>query len=797
MSSLSAVTSGILAVGDTVFDSTYEVAAFLGGGNSGEVYRLSHPKHGENRVLKVFIPFYELRQAQIGEDEHGTRTNQIIANAKNQPYQRREYHFLSRLDHPFIVKVHDFGLETLTAAQAGRLRSVVGERSTGQITLPFIIAAYVKGVALDRSFASLGREGVLRVVRSVAEALDYLHVEHTFLHLDIKSTNVWVRPDGYPVLLDFALSQDLSDAAIATEDMVKGGIDWDLTPFRTGTSSVANFIQQAQTGGVLRAEFKAAAFPGIDLFQFGLMLRRSKRAICTVLTPAEQRYLRLLVNELTDWNSVRQLGPGSLHGLVRRIDATQFFLAIRPGSMSGGKEMPLSSGRKVFVPPKLVPIVDHPELTRLNRLNQLSLLPARFSGATHSRYEHALDVLRLSQSAARRLLDDPMCRRIFDESDVEALVTAALLHDINHLPLTHLYQESGLDVLRGRDLFREALDQSHSGQASLAEVVSRQLGQSSDRIHRLIEGRWQEQTNPADQVISSLINSGVDLDKLSYLRLDSERSGLGFAAGVDVGGLLSSMAVVDWVKWEDKGTFVARGSHIAFPEAAMPLIETLAMARSRAFESLYWCDDNRAMMAQFLACTRSISQADDGSTSLAELMLEVRAETDFAVLRRLDELAELVVGRSWHLSRLFDTIGGARPTLVYSAAEPYARIRVLAPGARLEFEDRLCGELKALLPSVTTGTEKLMVDVPARTLDLGGEILVFDRDGKVSRGLDVSDVLKTQAQKLGRLSSQLRMFVSPDVYAEWLTAGEKLGVEELERQVGQNLEVALGRSSLR
>jgi serine/threonine protein kinase len=261
--------------------------------------------------IKLFIPFYELRQAQLGQGERSEVTRQIIEDAKNQPYQQREYRFLSQLDHPFIVKVHDFGLETLSSNQTGRLQQMAGSGSgTGPVKLPFIIAAYVDGTAIGEGIGKLGREGVIRVLRSLSEAVDYLHVEHSLLHLDIKSANVRVRPDGYPVLLDFALSQDLSDEAVAAGGEVRGGIDWDLTPFRLGTSSVAGFIQRAQADGISKQEFRDEAFPALDLFQVGLMLRGCRDQIVRVLTPAETRYFDLLVADLMDWHRVRRIGPG-------------------------------------------------------------------------------------------------------------------------------------------------------------------------------------------------------------------------------------------------------------------------------------------------------------------------------------------------------------------------------------------------------------------------------------------------------------------------------------------------------
>ncbi|MYC74080.1 MAG: HD domain-containing protein, partial [Gemmatimonadetes bacterium] len=647
---------GILALGDDVFQHEYEVLDLLGSGNSGEVYRLSHQRHGSNRVIKLFVPFYQLRQARLNEPDQSEHSRHIIEAARNSPYQKREYSFLSRIDHPFIVKVHDYGRQLLNSNQRARLQESSGAAiGGGNIELPFIIAMYVEGADLKRRLGDLSRLNILKVLRSIAEAIDYIHVEHNLLHLDIKSGNVRVRSDGYPVLLDFALSQDLSDEALEQDEDVRGGIDWDLTPFRYGTSNIAEFIQRTQTEGIPRREFRDEAFPGLDLYQVGLMMRDCAGEISAALTPAEVQSFIMLTEQLTSWNQIKQHDPGSLASLFQKIDATHIYFNIRPGTSHGGKEIVLSADRRVFVPPQLVPVVEHAELTRLNRLNQLSLLSSEFAGATHSRYEHSLDVLRLAQSAVRRLSDDPRFRQIFDEKDIEMLLISALLHDINHLPMMHLYQESDLNLLRdqesqmSRDLFAEALQEARYGQRSLADVISETLSQDPVRLHRILESPWKDQTSDADRIISSLIDSGLDLDKLSYLRLDSERSGLGFAGGIDVPGLLEAMSVVEFVRRDD-GQVADQGLHVAFHVSSLPLIETLAMARTRAFHDLYWCDENRAMMAQVLACARAIYNISDDGEILNSLMVRLRGETEFSVLQRLDALAKETIEHDYGLA---------------------------------------------------------------------------------------------------------------------------------------------------
>ena len=793
---------GILAVGDDVYQKEYEVIELLGSGNSGEVYRLSHERHGMNRVIKLFVPFYQLRQARFKEPDMSEHSRLIIETAKNSPYQKREYNFLSKIDHPFIVKVHDYGLQTLDRNQRSRLQQASGAASgSGSIELPFIIAMYVEGIDLKQRLRELDRANVLKVLRSIAEAIDYIHVEHELLHLDIKSGNVRVRSDGYPVLLDFALSQDLSPEALARDEEVRGGIDWDLTPFRKGTSNVAEFIQRTQTEGIPRSEFREEAFPGLDLYQVGLMMQECHEEISAALTPSEVQYFNILAEQLTKWNEVKGHEPGSLSPLFRKIDTTHVYLAIRPGTSHGGKEIVLSADRRVFVPPQLVPVAEHAELTRLNRLNQLSLLSSEFAGATHSRYEHSLDVLRLAQSAVRRLSDDPIFRHVFDESDVELLLASALLHDINHLPMVHLYQESDLKLLkdqesqRNRDLFQEALEEPYPGQSSLAEVVLKTLRQDPVRLHRILESPWKVQSCNTDRIISSLIDSGVDLDKLSYLTLDSERSGLNFAGGIDVRGLLEAMSIVEYVE-RDEGQEVARGLHLAFDESSLSLIETLAIARTRAFYDLYWCDENRAMMAQVLACVRAIHNATDDSEILNSLMVKLRGETEFAVLQRLDELAEQELGHGFGLAALFDVLSGSKPVLIHSSSQYTSGIRQLAPTARQEFEVGIRQTLDDVISGMDSSSA-VMVDVPRRSLDLGGRIVIVDGEGQPRDALEISEILKVQQERLRKLSERTRIFVSSlegDQWQEVVASGRQ---EAVSRAVADAIEDGLGRSSLR
>ena len=76
---------------------------------------------------------------------------------------------------------------------------------TGQ---PYIVMERVPGASLYGRLAALPRPigEVVETGIAVAEALDALHRQHV-VHLDLKPSNVILRPDGVAVLVDFGLSR--------------------------------------------------------------------------------------------------------------------------------------------------------------------------------------------------------------------------------------------------------------------------------------------------------------------------------------------------------------------------------------------------------------------------------------------------------------------------------------------------------------------------------------------------------------------------------------------------------------
>nr|MBA3477756.1 protein kinase [Lautropia sp.] len=151
----------------------YEIAAQIGVGGMGEVYRATDTDLARQVAIKV-LP------ASVAADPD--RLARFDREAKT----------LAALNHPNIAAI--YGLEKSSGITALVMELVEGP------TLAALIAK-----------AAIPTDEALSIARQIAEALEAAH-EQGIIHRDLKPANIKLRPDGTVKVLDFGLAKALESA---------------------------------------------------------------------------------------------------------------------------------------------------------------------------------------------------------------------------------------------------------------------------------------------------------------------------------------------------------------------------------------------------------------------------------------------------------------------------------------------------------------------------------------------------------------------------------------------------------
>lgn len=176
-------------------------------------------------VSSVWIGPYKIEQ-KIGEGgfsriyaaRHRLRPDLVVAiklfrRLRLNSWQRLQVEtlVLSKFDHPNLVSVLD-----------------AGELPDGR---PYMVMNRIDGVSLDRYLRqqSLDYLQIARLFRDIALAVQHAH-DRDVVHRDLKPTNIMVRRDGQPVVIDFGLAKRLDfselDRSLTASNAVIGTLGY-------------------------------------------------------------------------------------------------------------------------------------------------------------------------------------------------------------------------------------------------------------------------------------------------------------------------------------------------------------------------------------------------------------------------------------------------------------------------------------------------------------------------------------------------------------------------------------------
>ena len=282
-----------------------------------------------------------------------------------------------------------------------------------------------------------------------------------------------------------------------------------------------------------------------------------------------------------------------------------------------------------------LPLLDHPLMQRLRRIGQTGA-GVVYPGATHTRFEHSLGVMHLSQ----RIFDGLVQRESFGRATKELGNTiryAALLHDIGHPPLSHV----GERLMKRADLVTElaaatkeaGLSFTPPSEAPKHELASciialRHLRRELDKLDvdldlfcRAIVG--QTDGCPADKACAvEILNSSIDSDKLDYVLRDA------FATGADLVSLDAERMLA---------AYCAQDGRLAVDSRALSAIVGLVRGRSNLYT---WVYNHHAVVFRDAALERYLNYLGVDTPEVHDLF-----STDGLANRLCDD------GDVWHLLR--------------------------------------------------------------------------------------------------------------------------------------------------
>jgi eukaryotic-like serine/threonine-protein kinase len=251
---------------------SYEVAAQIGAGGMGEVYRAHDTKLGRDVAIKVLPPNF------VNDPERLTRF-------------QREARMLAALNHANIATI--YGLEQSDGVTCLVMELVPGETLQERI----------------KRDGAIPIEEALKIAAQIAEALEAAH-EKGIIHRDLKPANVKVTPEGKVKVLDFGLAKAFERDA-ASDD-----------PSNSPTLSAAATMQGVILGTAAYMSPEQARGRAVDkrtdIWAFGCLLYELLTGKQAFHGESTTEILASVLREVPDWQAVPISTPSKVRDLLRR-----------------------------------------------------------------------------------------------------------------------------------------------------------------------------------------------------------------------------------------------------------------------------------------------------------------------------------------------------------------------------------------------------------------------------------------------------------------------------------------------
>jgi HD superfamily phosphohydrolase len=293
--------------------------------------------------------------------------------------------------------------------------------------------------------------------------------------------------------------------------------------------------------------------------------------------------------------------------------------------------------QQVYIEANLAPIFYHPLVQRLAHVKQLSFSYLTFPTATHSRLSHSLGVCKNAELALRGILQRGSLYQasntpldiVLDDREKQALLSktkvTALLHDIGQGPFSH-----GLDQYLSPLIDDAAPDKIH-GLTFLEQYFENTLRSCEldpHEISRLLDKNQKAALQGYDNLVSEIIDSPLDVDRMDYLVRDAHLTGLSLGT-VNVQALIARM-----IPFEETSENVTKIS-LVFHPSAIPYITHLLYARDTMYLNCY--EHPRKIIAEKMLMRAVVGFLSKHPLAMNDLLLL----TDEQLIRILVEYSQV------------------------------------------------------------------------------------------------------------------------------------------------------------
>jgi hypothetical protein len=399
-------------------------------------------------------------------------------------------------------------------------------------------------------------------------------------------------------------------------------------------------------------------------------------------------------------------------------------------------------------------LLEQAEVQRLRRIRQLGLTSLSYPGADHTRFSHALGsayVMTQFLARLRSIQDDiPFWQRVTTERAREALA-AALLHDVGHGPLSHLFEEALPEIPRHEEWTRRIILDPGTQVHALLRRLDPAL---PDRVADLVFGKHEI------TFLAKTVSGTFDVDRCDYLLRDAHFTGVTYGR-FDLPWLLRSLRLGSSVDGSPPPLAID-GSK------GLPAIESFILARLFMFQQVYFHKASRAsewMLSRIVERVKMLVLDGTRVPALPPALrtLIVEGDTTLGEYLALDDAVLWVAIDGWRSARdvvLADLANRLYARRLFKTHELYGeQLTPGSPEALLRMA-REIAQRRGFDPDVYVGLDTAG-DVPFD--DTNEPLMVVFPSGVERRPADVSFVL---ARLRGEALERTRLIVAPELREE-------------------------------